>query len=226
VIALLVLIVPFLLVPLVPTLMGRGVETRHVPGALAALAYFSLIGIGFMGVEIELFHVFALLLGSPITTFAVVLAGLLLSSGAGSYASGRLHGSGPLMLAAVFAALVALLTGFLLGREFLLSRLVAAPLGARVGATLLTVAPLGFLMGMPMPLGMGLVARSQRLVLWGWSLNGAFSVLASVGAIYCAIYWGTTRTFALSAAAYVLAGVMLQIVRRRPMPSAAAEAAL
>ena len=225
VIALLVLIVPFLLVPLVPTLMGRGVETRHVPGALAALAYFSLIGIGFMGVEIELFHVFALLLGSPITTFAVVLAGLLLSSGAGSYASGRLHGSGPLMLAAVFAALVALLTGFLLGREFLLSRLVAAPLGARVGATLLTVAPLGFLMGMPMPLGMGLVARSQRLVLWGWSLNGAFSVLASVGAIYCAIYWGTTRTFALSAAAYVLAGVMLQIVRRRPMPAAAAEAA-
>ena len=70
--------------------------------------------------------------------------------------------------------------------------------------------------GMPMPLGMGLVARSERLVLWGWSLNGVFSVLASVGAIYSAIYIGTTRTFAIAAAAYVLAGVLLQIVRSRP----------
>jgi hypothetical protein len=69
---------------------------------------------------------------------------------------------------------------------------------------------------MPMPLGMGLVARSERLVLWGWSLNGVFSVLASVGAIYSAIYIGTTRTFAIAAAAYVLAGVLLQIVRSRP----------
>jgi hypothetical protein len=75
------------------------------------------------------------------------------------------------------------------------------------------------MMGMPMPLGMGLVASSERLVLWGWSLNGVFSVLASVGAIYSAIYIGTTRTFAIAAAAYVLAGVMLQIVRRRPAAS-------
>lgn len=37
-----------------------------------------------------------------------------------------------------------------------------------------------------------------RLVLWGSSLNGVFSVLASVGAIYCAIYMGTTRTFAIA----------------------------
>jgi Spermine/spermidine synthase domain len=216
VIALIVLIVPFLLVPLIPSLRrGREAE-RHWPSALAALVYFSLIGIAFMGVEIELFHVFALLLGSPIITFSVVLASLLLSSGAGSYASGRLTHASPLRLAAVFAALVGLLAVFLLTRGYLLSTVVAAPMAARAGATLLIVAPLGFLMGMPMPLGMELVARSERLVLWGWSLNGVFSVLASVGAIYSAIYIGTTRTFAIAAAAYVLAGAMLQIVRRRP----------
>jgi hypothetical protein len=69
-------------------------------------------------------------------------------------------------------------------------------------------------MGIPMPLGMGMVAGSPRLVLWGWSLNGIFSVLASVGAIYVAIYMGATWTFTIAAAAYLLAGVMLQLVRR------------
>jgi hypothetical protein len=216
VIALIVLIVPFLLVPLIPSLRRGTDDDRHWPSTLAALAYFSLIGIAFMGVEIELFHVFALLLGNPVITFSVVLASLLLSSGAGSYASGRLTHAGHLRLAAIFAALVGVLAVFLFTREYLLSTVVAAPIPVRVGATLLIVAPLGFLMGMPMPLGMALVARSERLVLWGWSLNGVFSVLASVGAIYSAIYIGTTRTFAIAAAAYVLAGVMLQIVRSRP----------
>jgi hypothetical protein len=57
-----------------------------------------------MGVEIELFHVFALL-GSPLTTLAIVLAGLLLSSGAGSYLSSRFTGARPAALAALFASL-------------------------------------------------------------------------------------------------------------------------
>jgi len=122
-------------------------------------------------------------------------------------------------LAAVFAALVGLLIVFLAARAYLLSTVIAAPMATRVGATLLIVAPLGILMGMPMPLGMGLVAGSPRLVLWGWSLNGVFSVLASVGAIYSAIYLGTTLTFTIAASAYLLAGIMLHLVRRRPVPA-------
>jgi hypothetical protein len=220
VIALIVLIVPFLLVPLIRSLRRAADDERNWPTTLAALAYFSLIGVAFMGVEIELFHVFALLLGSPVITFSVVLASLLLSSGAGSYASGRVTHVSPMRVAAIFAALVGVLALFLFTRTYLLSTVVAASLPARIGATLLIVAPLGFLMGMPMPLGMGLVAHSEQLVLWGWSLNGVFSVLASAGAIYSAIYIGTTRTFGIAAAAYVLAGVMLQIVRRRPAATA------
>jgi len=218
--ALLVLIIPFLLLPLVSTFRRGSEEPAGQPalGVAAAIAYFSLIGVGFMGVEIEMFHVFALLLGSPIVTFSVVLAGLLLSSGVGSYAAGRLQHSHA-AAAGVFVALLALLAVFLLTRGYLLSSVVAAPMAARVGATLLIVAPLGFLMGMPMPLGMSQVAGSPRLVLWGWSLNGVFSVLASVGAIYCAIYWGTTRTFMLAAVTYLLAGLMLQVLRRHAVPA-------
>lgn len=215
-VALVVLIVPFLLVPVIPLLRRRPAGEWHASDT-AALAYFALIGVGFMGVEIELFHVFALLLGSPVITLSVVLAGLLLSSGAGSYLSARLKHAGRLPLAAVFAALVGLLFVFVSARAYLLSTVVAAPMAIRVWATLLIVAPLGILMGMPMALGMGLVAGSPRLMLWGWSLNGVFSVLASVGAIYSAIYMGTTWTFAIAASAYLLAGIMLQLVRRPPL---------
>lgn len=214
VIALLALIVPFLLVPIIPALRRGGPSVVRAPAAAAALAYFSLIGLAFMGVEMELFHVFALLLGSPLTTMAIVLAGLLLSSGIGSYVSGRLVGAGAAALAAPFVGLVVLLVAFLFGREFLLSHVVAAPLAMRVAATLAIVAPLGVLMGMPMAIGMALVRQSERLVLWGWSLNGVFSVLSSAGALYSAIYIGTARTFMLAALAYALAGVMLQVIRR------------
>jgi hypothetical protein len=218
VIALLVLVVPFLVVPVVPSLRRGALSSVPAPAASAALAYFSLIGLAFMGVEIELFHVFALLLGSPLTTLAIVLAGLLLSSGAGSYLSSRFTGARPAALAALFASLVVLLVVFLLGREFLLSRVVAAPLALRIVATLAIVTPLGLLMGMPMAIGMALVRQSEPLVLWGWSLNGVFSVLASAGALYSAIYIGTTMTFVLAAGAYAMAGVMLQMMRRGMVP--------
>lgn len=214
VIALLALIVPFLVVPVIPSLRRGGLSSARTPATLASLAYFSLIGLAFMGVEMELFHVFALLLGSPITTMAIVLAGLLLSSGAGSYLSSRFVGASPVVLTALFAGLVGLLVAFLLGREFLLSSVVAAPLAIRIVATLAVITPLGVLMGMPMAIGMAFVKHSERLVLWGWSLNGVFSVLSSAGALYAAIYIGTTWTFMLAALAYVLAGVMLQVMRR------------
>ena len=223
VIALIVLIVPFLLVPLIPTLRRVGHAAQRPSTILAALAYFSLIGVAFMGVEIELFHVFALLLGSPVVTFSIVLASLLLSSGIGSYLSRRVDRAGGWALSAVFPILVILLVGFLAARGVLLSSVVVAPKATRIAATLLVVAPLGLLMGMPMPIGMRLVAGSERLVLWGWSLNGVFSVLASVAAIYSAIHIGTGRTFMAAAAAYLLAGAMLQILRRHPITDAGSQ---
>jgi hypothetical protein len=214
VIALLVLIVPFLLVPLLPTLRRSRQSQVPITAATAALAYFSLIGLAFMGVEMELYLVFSMLLGSPLTTLAIVLAGLLLSSGVGSYLSGRLAGASPGALAAFFTVLVLVLVAFLLARGLLLSHVVAASLPIRILATLAVIAPLGVLMGMPMAIGMRLINESERLVLWGWSLNGVFSVLSTAGALYSAIYIGTTRTFMLAAFAYGLAAVMLQVVQR------------
>jgi hypothetical protein len=70
-------------------------------------------------------------------------------------------------------------------------------------------------MGLPMSTGMNLVNDRPDIMLWGWALNGALSVLASVGAIYLAIHRGIALTFAAGTLAYLLAGVLIQVFRRR-----------
>src|SRR5262249_17893656 len=142
------LLVPFLGIPLIPVV--RRTSTLGVRGA-AALAYFSLIGVGFMLVEIEFFHVFSLVLGHPTAALAIVLASLLISSGVGSLAADRLSRAGGAGIAAGSLILLGLLGGFLLAKDSILATLVGLPFWWRVFGTAAAIAPLGFCMGLPMP---------------------------------------------------------------------------
>src|SRR5207247_2089737 len=122
-----------------------------VPGTLA-LVYFSLLGVGFMLVEIEMFHVFALALGSPTYAFSTVLASLLVFSGLGSTQTKRISAGGGRALAMAFGALIVLLGGFTLLKGPLLAGLVAAPFWLRIVGTVIAIAPVAFAMGLPMAL--------------------------------------------------------------------------
>jgi hypothetical protein len=74
--------------------------------------------------------------------------------------------------------------------------------------------PVGFAMGMPFPTGLkrleGWHAPSLR---WAWSLNAASSVLGTVGALVCAIYFGFFLTMLVGAAFYIAALVTILITR-------------
>jgi hypothetical protein len=211
-VVLLVLVVPFLGIPMVP--VARRTARLGWSGA-AAIVYFCLLGIAFMLVEIEFFHVFAMVLGSPTYAVGVVLASLLVCSGLGSLQGKRLASSSARRIGAAFALLVGTLAAFALTKDVIASWLIQAPLGLRIAGSALTIAPLGFLMGLPMSTGMNLVNDRPDIMLWGWALNGALSVLASVGAIYLAIHRGIALTFAAGTLAYLLAGVLIQVFRRR-----------
>ncbi len=51
--------------------------------------------------------------------------------------------------------------------------------------------PVGLLMGLPFPLGIGLIAASSpRLVPWAWAVNGCFSVVAPILAVMLALSVG------------------------------------
>ena len=62
------------------------------------------------------------------------------------------------------------------------------------------------------------VRHRPDIMLWGWPLNGTFSVLASVAAIYLAIHKGTPASFAIGAASYFLPGILIQVFRLRAVP--------
>jgi len=185
-------------------LVRRADETR--PG-WQLVAFFALIGLGFMAVEIGLLQRLALFLGHPIYAISVVLAAILVFSGCGSFLSAAVAARGPHAPALVIAAL-----GILVGLAALLVPAMAAaaqsaPTAARIALSLAALAPLGLLMGMAFPFGAARAhaTHASTALPWLWGVNGAASVLGSVLAAMVAIEHGISANLWLGAACYLLA---------------------
>lgn len=177
-----------------------------VPGAGRSITYFACLGLGFMLFEIALAQKLALFLGHPTWSLAIVIGGMLLASGLGALWSGRrdaqkLTRTAP--LAVMFAAIALAL---------LLPVATSAWLGfphvARCALALLLIGPAAFLMGMPMPSGLRLLAgRSTELVPWAWGVNGVASVAGSILAIILAMECGFTVVLLIAGGLYAVAAL-------------------
>src|SRR5206468_6228725 len=77
-----------------PLMLSRASSARRMPYRWRAMGYFGCLGVGFMIVELGLIHKFTVLLGYPAYSFITVVTTLLLSSGLGSWLSGRRRISG------------------------------------------------------------------------------------------------------------------------------------
>jgi len=93
---------------------------------------------------------------------------------------------------------------------FILNPLSSIALGlpewGRIALTILIIAPLGFLMGLPFAGGLSVVeSRDSSLVPWAWAINGTFSVISSILAVMIALSWGFPAVFWLGALAYAIA---------------------
>jgi len=150
-----------------------------------ALVYFALLGFGFLFIEIPLVQRLILFVGKPVYALAVVLFGLLMFSGLGSVFSQRAPWRGVLATLAI----VALAYPILLPALFWLA--LGLPLWIRFAIGVVSLAPLGVLMGMPFPKGIAWLERSSPdLIPWAWGVNGAVSVVASVLAALVALSAG------------------------------------
>jgi len=88
--------------------------------------------------------------------------------------------------------------------------LLGWPLAARLAATAVALAPLGFLMGVPFPRGIAwLERRSPGLIPWAWGINGCASVVASVVAAMLALSAGFSWVLIAGAVCYALALVVV-----------------
>ena len=81
----------------------------------------------------------------------------------------------------------------------------------KVGVSLILIAPLGFAMGMPFPLGLARVsARLPDMVPWAWGVNGCASVIGAVAATILAIHLGFTAVIAIAVALYLAAAAIFR----------------
>ncbi|MGQ9595659.1 MAG: hypothetical protein ACUVXH_14185, partial [Anaerolineae bacterium] len=96
------------------------------------------------------------------------------------------------------------------------------PLAARALVGCLSLAPLGFLMGMPFPRSIAaLEGRAPGTIPWAWAINGSISVVASVLASMIAVSWGFRWVLWTGAACYTLAGVVAPRLREEGRTQAA-----
>jgi hypothetical protein len=198
----LLLVFATILVPSLPSL-------RHVdlPIALLGSAYFLLIGLGFMFVEMGLIQRISVYLGHPVYGLAIGLFGIIVATGLGSLLSSRLS----LLIGRRLWLWVGLVSFYLIILPYWLSVLVnffaSAALPVRGMVALLAIVPAGVLMGFGFPTGMQIVnCIDQRPTPWFWAINGIAGVLASGLAVTISIEFSISATLWCGAVCYFLLG--------------------
>ena len=182
--------------------------------------YFALLGAAYLLVEIPLIQRFGLLLGQPSLALLVVIGALLLSSGLGSYTSSRFalyqlpH---RVTMFAVAAAIIIALS--LLAYPALINAVLPLSLELRIVVTVLAIAPLGFVMGVPFPSGLRVAHEADlRAIAAFWGANAVTSVLGSALAMALAMSFGFSSALLLGAALYAAVAVIVRFSWPRIMP--------
>ena len=201
-----VLVLLFIVGPLV-----AGGE-RPGPGWAGWLGYFGALGAGFMLLEVALLQRFVLLLGHPVYSLTVTLFSLLLGTGIGSLISRGVPPDGVLRATSrAIAAIVAVSLAAPVALPWLIDLAISWPLPVRLAVAVTILAPLGVLLGMPLPGGMRLLSAGRpEIVPWGWGINGAFSVIGATLAVFIAMNWGFSVTLIGAALVYLGAAATLR----------------
>ena len=176
-------------------------------GVLRSVALFSMLGMGFMLLEISLIQRFVLFLGYPVLSLAVLLSSLLGCAGIGSLWSSRFSPDKidrAIAKTSLFLVTMILCYTFLLPMVF--EQLLELDLVIRVLASIFILIPIGFLIGIPFPLGIRWLKESslENHIPWMWGVNGISSVLGSAMTIVVAISFGFTEALLISAGCYFI----------------------
>ena len=175
---------------------------------ISFLLYFLLIGIGFMFAEISMIQQFILFLGHPVYSITTVLFTILISSGTGSYLSGRyFRDKGYEIIIRKFKFFLIILCGLIIIYSILLpylfNRILFESIIYRQTLSFILLFPLGFFMGIPFPTGIKLLERyNTKIIPWAWCINGCSSVVSSILVIIIALTFGFKTALILSAVAY------------------------
>jgi hypothetical protein len=170
------------------------------------IPYFAALGLGFILIELALLQKLILLMGNPTMTFALLLFTLLISSGSGSLISSRIAKNNMKNLIFVIGGIAALGILYVLFLPPIIYSTIAESIEIKAAVSIAILAPIGFLMGMPLPTGMRLLkVHRPDYIPWMWAINGAFSVLGAVLAITLGIIYGSSLAMILGILIYLIA---------------------
>lgn len=167
--------------------------------------YFSGLALGFLFLEILLIDKASFYLNDNTSAFAVVLTGMLVFSGVGSFLAGIFSGNPrtAVQKSVIWILLWCILVFLFLDKLFL--ALLGLPFPAKCVVVVLVTAPLSVALGFPFSLGLSLFQdESSRFLPWAWSLNGAFSVAATPLANLVVISWGYKMLLFFAVLLYLL----------------------
>jgi len=185
-----------LIIPLI--LITRRIQKPSISQAI----YFLGVGAGFMFVELYFIKSFMLLVGDPVISFTIVVSTILISTSLGGLWAQNKSGQD---IRSAVATLIGMLILTVVGFELLAAHILKVSAALRYFIAVLFLLPVGFLMGLPFPLGMRHLLNSPVQRAFAWSVNGCASVLSSIIAAQIAVSFGIPFIAAAAVLTYFLA---------------------
>ena len=179
----------------------------QLAGARPMLVYFSALGAGYMFVQIILIQRFTLFIGYPTQAITTTIFSMLIFSALGSLLAPKIIRTPAQLRLAVIGVAVAIGI-YILALPLVLPPFLRLPDTARVLLSVLFIAPLALLMGMPFPTGLQQIGQqSQEAVPWAWGMNGVFSVIGSTLVVLVSQLSSFTVAMGVGLVLYLVAAV-------------------
>lgn len=180
-------------------------DWKGVKGKLGIIMYFAALGLGFIFIEIILIQDFIIYLGAPLYSLSLILTGLLIFSGIGSMVTSAFSKDAKKKTTIVILILCAVIILFAVFGKTVIDFTLKESMAVKVIITLSMIAPIGFLLGMPFPCGIGILSeRHPALIPWAWAINGCFSVIGTMLSILLSSFVGFQAVFVIGAAIYLI----------------------
>jgi len=163
------------------------------------LGYFFAIGLSYLFIEIVLIQKFVLFLGHIIFSSSTIIFSMLLFSGLGALYSQKLKIE---KLNKIISIIFILIVFYIFLLNFIMNYFISLNLIPKIIFTVILIAPLGFFMGFPFPLGIRTIKK--ELIPWAWGVNGSASVLSPILAIIIALFVGYNSVLFLAGVVYLV----------------------
>ncbi len=192
------LAVLLVLLPLGKLPRGRGRASRS-----RVWIYFTSLGLGFLLFEMAIFQRSTYFLAHPVVAASLVFAVFLIGSGIGSYTAPVASRRG------IERRIFPVVLGFA-GLSFILLFFAESvawwmPGWMRMVLLAVSVLPLAWSLGRPMPWGLRQLDAARPLIPWAWGINGFASVLAAPLAALLSVHASQLATWLAGGICYAVA---------------------